>query len=145
MRHDTPPPWSFLIGISRCIFVSVSVILAVIIIFLIYSGTPSPAMEEALGYLQSSVAVDVKESDKWFSFLPTSAANSTCNNARFIFFPGGHVDARAYAPPLHRLAASGCETFLIKPPLNFAILDVDIAAEVIKQYPLGTRSLIGGV
>ncbi|MCA9873961.1 MAG: alpha/beta hydrolase, partial [Anaerolineales bacterium] len=61
-----------------------------------------PPMPEALAALQSDTAVTV-ETDPWYVFQPNDVQPTT----GFIFYPGGKVDPRAYAPPAHALAAAG--------------------------------------
>lgn len=51
-----------------------------------------------------------------------------------VFYPGAKVEAEAYAPLLHRLAAQGVDAFLLEVPLRLAFLAPDRADEVLSQY-----------
>ena len=52
----------------------------------------------------------------------------------FIFYPGAKVEETAYAPLLHALAREGMDGFIIKMPAHLAILGMDRAVSVLKQY-----------
>ena len=50
-----------------------------------------------------------------------------------IFYPGGKVDEVAYAPLLLALAENGYEVYLVQMPAKLAILDMNAAADIIKD------------
>ena len=62
----------------------------------------------------------------------------------FIFYPGGRVDYRAYAPVLHEIAARGYFVALVQVKLNLAFFDLNAADTVISQFPEIERWGIGG-
>jgi pimeloyl-ACP methyl ester carboxylesterase len=64
--------------------------------------------------------------------------------AGFVFYPGGLVDARAYAPLLKRVAEAGVLTVLVPMPLDLAVFGLDRAAEVIAAFPNVGTWAIGG-
>ena len=69
-------------------------------------------------------------------------------NRAMIFYPGGKVEYTAYAPLLHRLAENGPDCFLLRMPLNLAILGINRAEAVLRRYGyrewyLGGHSLGG--
>ncbi|MHB1134713.1 MAG: alpha/beta hydrolase [Chloroflexota bacterium] len=97
-----------------------------------YSG-PGPDAQ-ALAALGSDAQVTV-ENGKWLLFSPTGAPPTT----GLIFYPGGRVDHRAYAPPLRAIAAQGYLVVNVPMPLRLAVLAPDAAAEVMAAYP-GVRS-----
>lgn len=51
-----------------------------------------------------------------------------------IFYPGALVEPAAYAPLLRELAAKGMDCFLIKMPLNLAVLSPGKAKRVMQSY-----------
>lgn len=51
-----------------------------------------------------------------------------------IFYPGALVEPAAYAPLLRELAAKGMDCFLIKMPLNLAVLSPGKAKRVTQSY-----------
>ena len=62
----------------------------------------------------------------------------------FIFYPGGRVDYRAYAPVLRMIAESGYFVALVPAPLNLAFFDMNAAAPVLAQYPEIRHWVVGG-
>lgn len=61
-----------------------------------------------------------------------------------IFYPGGRVDYRAYAPYAHQLAANGFLVVIPRMPLNLAVMGVNKAEAVIETYPAIKDWVIGG-
>jgi hypothetical protein len=89
-----------------------------------------PPQPEALTALNSTPEVTVT-SGKWLIFSPASDPA----RAGLIFYPGGLVDPRAYAPPAHALAAAGYQVIIVPMPLNLAVLAPDRATRVIAAFP----------
>ena len=114
--------------------------------FVIWANNPLPAMPEAIAALESDAVVTVTQGD-WITFAPTGATPAT----GLIFYPGGRVDPRAYAPPLRALAAAGYYVALVPMPLNLAVFGIDRANAVIaanpqiEQWALGGHSLGGAM
>jgi pimeloyl-ACP methyl ester carboxylesterase len=96
-------------------------------------------MPEALAALQSDDVVTVSQAD-WIEFAPTGGNPIT----GLLFYPGGRVDARAYAPPARELAAQGYLVAITPMPFNLAILDPERANAVIAAHPEIEHWLIGG-
>ena len=97
---------------------------------------PEPA---ALAALQSDAAVQVTNS-RWLVFTPMAAAPAT----GFIFYPGGKVDPRAYAPQARAIAAQGYLVVIVPVPLNLAFFAPNAAADVQAAYPNITHWAVGG-
>ncbi len=117
-------------------------ILVVIISFFSFIGWVSynrSAMPEALDALNSNQEVVVEEG-RWISFFPKTSAPSTC----FVFYPGGLVDARAYAPLARVISLAGYLVVIVPMPLNLAILAPNEATVVIAAYPEISIWSIGG-
>jgi hypothetical protein len=98
--------------------------------FVIWAETPAKPMAEALAAMQSDAQVRV-ETDGWIAFQP----QSTTPTQGLIFYPGGRVDARAYAPLARGLAEKGYLVVIVPMPLNLAVFSPGRAAEVIAAYP----------
>lgn len=67
-----------------------------------------------------------------------------------IFYPGAKVEYIAYAPLMRTLAEEGIDCYLIKMPLNLAVLGTDKADGIIEEFPhenwyIGGHSLGGAV
>ena len=94
--------------------------------FVIWANTPPAPMAEALAALESDTAVTVDQS-RWIVFTPSDVEPTT----GFIFYPGGRVDARSYAPTLKAIAQQGYLAVIVPMPLNLAIFGIDGADDVI--------------
>jgi len=108
-----------------------------------------PPMPEALEAMESdnSVTVETVEVAEWeegsnfyFVFKP-KYANPTIG---FIFYPGGLVDPRAYAPPARAIAAKGYLTVIVKMISDLAVLSADRADKIIGDYSGIKTWVIGG-
>ncbi|HPH94389.1 MAG TPA: alpha/beta fold hydrolase [Anaerolineaceae bacterium] len=108
--------------------------------FILWGNTPLPPMPEALAALNSDQQVTITQGSSWTSFEP--AAGSAA--AGLIFYPGGRVDWRAYAPLAKALAAEGYLVVITPMPLNLAILSPERANEVMAAYPAVQSWVIGG-
>lgn len=96
----------------------------------VWVSRPALPMPEALAALESDSAVTV-DTSRWLSFTPTSTQPTT----GLIFYPGGLVDARAYAPLARAVAEAGSLAVIVPMPINLAVLDIGAADEVIAAYP----------
>ncbi len=105
----------------------------------VWSVRPAAPMPEALAALQSDAGVHV-ETSPWLTFQPEAADFVT----GFIFYPGGLVDPRAYAPMAHQIAAQGNLVVIVPMPLNLAFFDSARAQDVIRAYPAIRQWAIGG-
>ncbi len=96
--------------------------------------------ETALQALQSTAEVAVTQEDGLIVFEATDSPDTQ----GLIFYPGGFVDYRAYAPVLREIAARGYFVALVSAPLNLAFFNVNAADEVIEQYPEVAHWAVGG-
>lgn len=107
--------------------------------FVVWGETPSQPMPEALTALKSDEAVTVS-SGNWLIFTPTAAQPTK----GFIFYPGGRVDYRAYAPAARQIAAQGYLVVIVRMPLNLAVFGVNTVQDVQAAYPQIQHWAIGG-
>ena len=105
---------------------------------MLYASDAYMADDAARAALLSTQNVIVQDTADGYAFLPAQA------EAGFIFYPGGKVEAAAYAPLMHALADRGVLCVLVEMPLNLAVLDVNAADGVAQQYPQVSRWYIGG-
>lgn len=52
-----------------------------------------------------------------------------------VFLPGAKVQAEAYAPLMHELAAGGVDCLLVDPPFNIAFLSASSLEDMIARHP----------
>lgn len=108
--------------------------------FTLWAKTPSQPTETALRALRSDAQVTVTQQNGFITFEPVTQRTTT----GFIFYPGGRVDYRAYAPVLRKIAEQGYFVVLVKVNLNLAFFDINAADKVIATYPQIERWGIGG-
>ena len=77
-------------------------------------------------YLKSNKKVKVIIEDDYYLF------DGEGENTALIFYQGGKVETKSYAPLLNKLASKGIDCYLMKMPFNLAILDIDKAEQVIE-------------
>jgi dienelactone hydrolase len=125
--------------IRRVILALLTVLLLAILGFIAWGSTPAAPMPEALAAIQSDDRVTVKTAG-WLEFKPAGQDPVT----GFIFYPGGRVDYRAYAPAARAIAAKGYLVIIPAMPLNLAFFAPEKAAEVIAAYPSIRNWAVGG-
>lgn len=114
--------------------------------FVIWAESASGPGQAALDALKSDANVTVTDHGDYITFEPSGSAATT----GFVFYPGGRVEYRSYAPILHQIAAQGIFVALVPVRLNLAFFDINAAEPVLKNYPdikvwaVGGHSL-GGV
>ena len=117
-------------------FFSIAIVVMGFILWASAARGPAP---EAFAALRSDEHVTVSV-DRYIVFQPAKKKLTTA----FVFYPGGRVDYRSYAVPLHRIAAEGYLVILLPVRLNLAILDVNAANEPIQAYPEIRHWVLGG-
>lgn len=99
--------------------------------FIIWAENPSQPGQAALQALKSDDQVKITDTGHYISFEPVGKPAPT----GFIFYPGGHVEYRAYAPILRLIAAQGSLVVLLPVRLNLAFFDVEAGAPALKDFP----------
>ena len=74
----------------------------------------------------------------------TIAAFKADSTVGVIFYPGGKVEAPAYARLMKDLQTNGTNAFLVTMPFNLAVFDADRAQDVIKLNPQITTWILAG-
>ena len=103
------------------------------------SGSTQHAEAIVDPYLTSSAQVRVEDGN-WLTFSPSGANPSV----GFIFYPGGNVDHKAYAPTLFRIAEAGFLVVDVPMPFDLAVMGANKADKVIAAYPEIETWVIGG-
>jgi pimeloyl-ACP methyl ester carboxylesterase len=107
--------------------------------FVIWASLPLRPSAQAGQALTSSAVVRVSQ-DRWLVFTPQEVAPET----GFIFYPGGRVDYRAYAPLARSIAADGFLVVIVPMPLNLAVFSPNAAQDVIAAFPEIRTWAVGG-
>jgi pimeloyl-ACP methyl ester carboxylesterase len=110
------------------------------LVFVVWAENPLKASAEALTALESDSQVMVTTGNGFISFQPVNGEPIT----GFVFYPGGRLDYRAYAAPLHQIAAQGYLVILLRVRLNLAFFDLNAADRVLALYPAIKNWATGG-
>lgn len=87
-----------------------------------------PPLDEALVALESDKVITVTE-EPWLTFTPTGDVQ-----AGLIFYPGGRIDPRGYAPLLRPIAEEGYLVVVPSMPINMAIFNANAANKIIAHF-----------
>lgn len=122
-------------NIKKKIRISIFIILIVMIIliggFYIYTLDYYRADNEAIQVI-STGSKDLEISDNITIFYPSEQIDT---DSALIFYPGGKVEATAYAPLLSKLSSSGITAILVKMPFNLAVFDINAADDILSKLP----------
>jgi hypothetical protein len=108
--------------------------------FVGWASFPLGPGDAALAAMQSDDAVSVETVQGWTVFSPVDGTPQT----GFIFYPGGRVDYRSYAPLLKPLAEQGFLVVLVPMPLSMAFFAPEKADGVTEAFPGISDWAIGG-
>jgi hypothetical protein len=112
--------------------------------FVVWASNAAQPQPEALDALRTDELVRFRD-DTWHSwYLFRPGEDAVPPQTGFIFYPGGRVDARAYAPEARAIAAEGYLVILVPMPLNLAVISPNRAKQVIEAYPEIEQWVIGG-
>lgn len=107
--------------------------------FIIWANQSAQPMPEALEAMNSNDLVEVSN-NPWLVFSPRQASIQT----GIIFYPGGRVDPRAYAPSAQEFAKQGYLVVIPPMPLNLAVFAPDKASEIILSFSEIDNWILGG-
>lgn len=104
-------------------------------------STPSP-MREAEAALKAPVGTDSVSvtTEDWLIFRPVDQEPPT----GLIFYPGGRIEPRSYAPAARDIAAEGHLVVIVPMPLNLAFFSPNRASNVIASFPELEHWVVGG-
>ena len=107
--------------------------------FAAWANATNEPMAEAQAALLSDPLVTV-EDGAWVVFRPVASTPST----GFIYYPGGRVDPRAYAPMARAIAQEGYLVVIVPMPLNLAVFGSERGQDVLNASPSISNWVIGG-
>jgi len=123
---------------SVIILIIVAVIFISLIIFSIYYLNDYYKADDIVNdYLKSGDAVKVSNNNGTYFFDGYGEDNA------IIFYPGGKVENKAYAPLLYNLAKNGIDCFLIDMPFKLAIFNVNAADSIVDNYTYKNWYMMG--
>lgn len=77
-------------------------------------------------------------------FQDYTVYGNTNSSIGFIFYPGGLVEAKSYAPLIERIVLENIFCVLVKMPFHLAIFKPDAADAVMRDFPDTENWYIGG-
>ncbi len=126
----------WLLAIIPLVLITIGLVLVIA-----WASTPTGGvLSDAQQALESDSEVTVSDLSGWYAFMPVQDSATT----GFIFYPGGKVLPAAYATVARAIAQAGYPSFIVKMPLNLAVLAPNKADEVMVAHPEITRWVIGG-
>ena len=112
------------------LLIALAVLLLAAAAILFYTADYSHADASALRVLEEGVpGVSIEQASDRIVFTPEAP------KAGLIFYPGGKVEYKAYAPLMAELSKEGILCILLKMPLNLAVFDINAAAGIPAEYP----------
>ena len=116
---------------TRIVIISIAATLLLLLCAaVVYVGDYYRADTEAIdAYLPLELVETSTTADGYTAYLAKDAI------AGVIFYPGGKVEARAYAPLMAELALRGITSVLVEMPYNLAVLDMNAADGIPDEFP----------
>ena len=111
------------------IMVIVSILALGFFAWTLYANDYYQAEAAAKKALQGTNDVKVEEKENYYIFYDKEAELEK----GIVFYPGGKVDEKAYAPILLALAEEGYEVYLVKMPAKLAILGMNAAEDIMEK------------
>ena len=108
--------------------------------FIVWATNPAQPEAVALAAMQTRDGVRFEDMDGWLVFEPLDSEP----NSGLIFYPGGWVDPRAYAPHVRDIAGQGFTVIIVPMPLNLAFFGLNRADQVLAAFPDIQTWAIGG-
>lgn len=125
---------------KRVLIALVILLVGITVAFVGWTSTPLGPGQAALAALRPDNHVAVETLNGWTVFRPKDTQTQT----GFIFYPGGRVDYRSYAPILKSIAQNGFLVVLVPMPLSMAFFAPDKADPVFASFPEIQHWALGG-
>ena len=123
----------YIVGISL-----MAVVVALVVGCVVYVSDSYSPEENAMAAMAGSDTVSARKTEKMTVFSPENPT------AGFLFYPGGKVEAAAYAPLMLALAERDILCVLIEMPCNLAVLNPNAAEGIAERFPEIENWYIGG-
>ena len=113
---------------KKKLIIVLTIVISILSISVLYVNDYYRSEEGIQSYLENTKEVSVNTISEGMFF------DGKGTEEAFIFYPGGKVEYTAYAPLMQKLAREGIDCFLLKMPCNLAILDMNKASQIQKEY-----------
>ena len=125
--------------VKKIAFILLGAILIILLGFSVWAYTPAKPMQAALD--SAKTAETMKVNNQTVLVFPPDQVGAKIG---IIFYPGGRVDYRAYAPFAESLSKKGFLVIIPKMPFNLAVFGYNAAKPIIEDYPGIEHWVIGG-
>lgn len=122
----------------------ISLIAIIVASFFIYVSIYNHATDHAITYMEDSTLSEVKDHDDYVTFQPKANKVIPITKQGLIFYPGGKVEYKSYAPLLRSLSDLGITSILVKMPFNLAVFNKNGADNKQNLFKNVTSWYIGG-
>lgn len=118
-----------------CIMIVTVTVALSIFAWLTYVNDYYKATDTAKKAMLGNEVVEVVEEDGYYMFSKHSPSSDVGQGEGkgIVFYPGGKVDEKAYAPMLLELAEEGYEVYLVKMPAKLAIFGMNAAEDIFQE------------
>ena len=124
---------------KKVFLVLLSAVLLITVGFTVWAYSPAKPMQAALDSAKTADIVKVSN-QSMLVFAPENFVPRT----GIIFYPGGRVDYRAYAPFAEALTNNGFLVIIPRMPFNLAVFGYKAAESIIAEFPEIQNWVIGG-
>jgi hypothetical protein len=124
--------------IKKIVFITAVAAVICFAALYVYSSDYYRADSDAVAAFCTADTIKREQCDGYTAFVPQKA------NAGIIFYPGGKVEYTAYIPLMQALSEHGVTCVLVEMPFNLAVLDINAADSIQKEYPEIEDWYIGG-
>ncbi len=125
--------------IKKTLVISLIIVVAAVLGFYIYTLDYYRADSEAQEVAAQEGSSSIIREENLYVFSPEEESSTG-----IIFYPGGKVQATAYAPLMKELSDKGYMVVLVDMPFNLAVFDIKAADEVIEEFPEIDKWYIAG-
>lgn len=134
-KHSKKRVWILIISVLSFILVLFSV-------FFGYVSFYNHATQNAIACMDDTSLSQIQDEKDYVSFVPKK--DSLKSDKGFIFYPGGKVEYKSYAPFLRGLSDLGITSVLVKMPFNLAVFNINGADNKQNLFPEIKEWFIGG-
>ncbi len=116
--------------IKKTLIIALAIVVAFILGFYIYTLDYYRANGEAQAVITQEEGSNIYREKSLYVFSPEESSSTG-----IIFYPGGKVEASAYAPLMRELSERGYMVVLVEMPFNLAVFDIKAADQVMEEFP----------
>lgn len=118
---------------AKRVILLATIVFITIYLVMLYINDYYKATDKAKKAMLGSELVVVKEFEDYYLFSKNPAISYVEDEKGIVFYPGGKVDEKAYAPFLLKFAENGYNVYLVKMPAKLAIFGANAAEDIMEK------------